>query len=127
MFADYNGGKWLNELEGIENAKRAEPITYEEAMERAQAACGEFVEKLATAFGILAETIAQTIRTLQPFFKLVFEVMENIIETYPNKRVVYLAKHAKKARTRKKNLNRIIKYFEQLARRTGSPQSAGKA
>lgn len=32
-----------------------------------------------------------------------------IFAAYPNKRVKHLTKHAKKARTRKKNINRIIK------------------
>lgn len=39
-------------------------------------------------------------------------VRDTIIKCCPNKRVVYLALHAKKARTRKKNLNRAIKILE---------------
>lgn len=40
-------------------------------------------------------------------------VRDTIIKYCPNKRVVYLALHAKKARTRKKNLNRAIKILEE--------------
>lgn len=38
----------------------------------------------------------------------------SIIDIYPNKRVIRLARYGKK-RVRKKNLNRILKWFEREA------------
>ena len=74
--------------------------------------------KAAEALAILAaaaktlcpiiETIAETLR---PIIEKVGDVLKQIINVYPNKRVIYLAKHGKR-RTRKKNINRILKYFE---------------
>ena len=40
-------------------------------------------------------------------------VCEAVINCCPDKRVVHLALHAKKARTRKKNLNRAIRILEE--------------
>ena len=74
--------------------------------------------KAAEALAILAEAaktlcpIIETIaETLRPIIAKVGDVLEQIINVYPNKRVIYLAKHGKR-RTRKKNINRIKKYFE---------------
>lgn len=42
-------------------------------------------------------------------------IREAVLRCCPNKRVVHLAFHAKKPRTRKKNFNRAIKILEELA------------
>lgn len=42
-------------------------------------------------------------------------VFDTIIDCCPNKRVVYLAKYAKKKRTRKKNWHRAIKILEDIS------------
>lgn len=43
-----------------------------------------------------------------------FGFRELIIRCCPNKRVVHLAFHANKPRTRKKNLNRVIKILDKM-------------
>ena len=44
--------------------------------------------------------------------KLVAAMWQFMFDHYPNRRVVHLAIHGKRARTRKKNRNRILRYFE---------------
>lgn len=46
---------------------------------------------------------------LFPIFKQALEYAADALAQYPNKRVVHLALHGKKSRTRKKNLHRIYK------------------
>lgn len=45
---------------------------------------------------------------------VLYGIRETVIRCCPNKRVVHLASHAKKPRTRKKNFNRAIKILEGL-------------
>ena len=70
---------------------------------------------LAPAFAVVVEEIGKIAQQASAVFELIAETCETtcetIIEQYPNKRVIYLAKHGKR-RTRKKNINRILKYFE---------------
>lgn len=68
----------------------------------------------AEAIKQLAEFVAEVIRAVAEVIK---EVWAAIINAYPNKRVVHLAKHAKKERTRKRNINRIIKWIEREQRK----------
>lgn len=46
---------------------------------------------------------------LFPIVKHAIEYAADALVQYPNKRVVHLALHGKKSRTRKKNLHRIYK------------------
>lgn len=46
---------------------------------------------------------------LLPIVKRALEYAADALAQYPNKRVVHLALHGKKSRTRKKNLHRIHK------------------
>jgi hypothetical protein len=63
----------------------------------------------------LTEIIKDMAEKLTVFIPQMTKTIEEIINLYPNKRVKYLAYHGKR-RTRKKNINRIKKYFERLAR-----------
>lgn len=72
---------------------------------------------LAPALAAIAAAAVKVAQQLAPALKLIAETRETIIEQYPNKRVLHLAKHGKKARTRKKNINRIKKYFEQESKK----------
>lgn len=69
----------------------------------------EKARKEAVAKGLQAVVAAfqRLMETLTPICKELSE----IIELYPNKRVVHLAKHARKERVRKKNINRILKWY----------------
>lgn len=73
------------------------------------------LETLAKATIVLAETIENLTKALPPILKMCETVIHNIIDLYPDKRVIYLATHGKR-RTRKKNKNRIIKWYERLGR-----------
>lgn len=73
-------------------------------------------ENLRVAFSTLAETVTAVINNIGPLFSQLTGAIAQIIDAYPNKRVIHLAKHGKR-RTRKKNINRIIKYFEREAKK----------
>lgn len=62
----------------------------------------------------LEASFAATARVSKEVIIAITGVRAAIIKCCPNKRVVYLALHARKARTRKKNLNRAIKILEKL-------------
>ena len=64
-----------------------------------------------------ATKIKEIVTSLLNFVKSVFELSERVIKIYPNKRVLYLALHSKKKRTRKKNVHRIIR--EMIANGSG--------
>lgn len=85
------------------------PSEYQEAVEAIQAFLAAIADAIRPAF----ETIVETLRA---FIEAAWEIAKQIINLYPNKRVIYLATHGKR-RTRKKNINRILKYFEREARR----------
>ena len=55
---------------------------------------------------------------LDNIMKLVVAMWEFMFDHYPNRRVVHLAIHGKRARTRKKNRNRILRYFQNEEWRT---------
>lgn len=85
------------------------PSEYQEAVEAIQA----FIAAVADAISPAFETIAETLRSC---LETAWKIAKQMINLYPNKRVIYLATHGKR-RTRKKNINRILKYFEREARR----------
>lgn len=84
-------------VEAWEEAKRQLAEMLAPALVNVAAAAGEMARQLAPAVKVFSETLKDT-----------FEI---ILEQYPNKRVLYLAKHAKKARVRKKNINRIVEWY----------------
>ena len=69
---------------------------------------GPAIEAVAEIVGRLVKMISDALPSL---FDTLGDVMEQIINLYPNKRVIHLAKHGKR-RTRKKNINRILKYYK---------------
>lgn len=85
-------------------------------IERQTWEAAEQLATLAATAKALQPIIESLAEMLQPVIKAIAELLPRIIDLYPNKRVIHLAKHGKKARTRKKNINRIIKYFEREAR-----------
>ena len=78
-------------------------------------------QKVVTAVGDLcaafAELTAVAAKALTPVVKIIAETYENnktliLAAGCPNKRVLHLARYGKKARTRKKNINRLKKWLE---------------
>jgi hypothetical protein len=108
MFADPNyNGKFQNEYDGIENASVAPPMTYEEAVEKVREALRQRFSQLGAYFNQLAEGIA----AVAAVFARASILIKAQINGYPNKRVLHLARHSKKERVRKKNINRIAEWM----------------
>lgn len=63
------------------------------------------------ALSKVADTIVPIVENIKNLVKAMCEFAKKIIDLYPNKRVVHLASHGKKARTRKKNIHRIGKWL----------------
>ena len=68
-------------------------------------------EKIIKAFDSLKSAAEVAASVLQRFAKVLRELWEKALRTYPNRRVVYLALHGKPL-VQKKNRNRIIKWME---------------
>ena len=56
-----------------------------------------------------------TCRMFEEALLYISGVRDVVIKCCPNRKVVYLATHSKKRRTRKKNIHRAIKILEELA------------
>ena len=56
---------------------------------------------------------------IEPFIDEITRLWNEILKSYPDKRVVWLAFHHPKARVRKKNRNRIAKYIEKAVKDCG--------
>lgn len=84
-----------------------------EALEPAYAATGQVVEKLAAALAEVVPVMVEWVNNVIP--QLVNAYRSTVyfdlarIEDCPNRRVVHLARYAKKARVRKKNINRALR------------------
>lgn len=104
MFKDEPSSKFVNEYEGIETAQLAPPQTFEEGFEKAVEAITKLTHALATA-------ITPIVNVLIPIMKNFADLTRIGLEKFPNRRVVHLALHAKKPRTRKKNQKRILEWL----------------
>lgn len=67
---------------------------------------------LSRSFTNLTESFTGTMQLTKEMFMAILGLNKAIIAACPNKRVAYLAAHAKKKRTRIKNLNRAIRMLE---------------
>lgn len=68
----------------------------------------EAIQTICAAYAYLARTVGEWIETTLDL------LLDAIIQTYPNKRVVYLALYHPKERIRKKNRQRIFKWFNKI-------------
>lgn len=66
---------------------------------------------------IVQEIMDVLVPCIQPVMDEIIRTMDLILESYPDKRIVWLALHHKKERIRKKNRNRILKWIERSAKR----------
>ena len=105
MFKDYCGGKFIDEYKDYDKPRLATPPLPPE----------EQLAKLVAAFKQMAQTIQSTIiPTMERLYTILTPVVKTFTEgflQYPNKRVLYLARHGN-WRTRKKNIKRIVKWIE---------------
>lgn len=63
---------------------------------------------------IVQEIMDVLVPYIQPAIEQIKRLWDLILESYPNKRIVWLALHHKKERVRKKNRNRILKWIERM-------------
>ena len=107
---------FIDEYKDIEKAEFPRESSYDEEMQRAITAARESMQKIAEILRPAIEVAAGALKAIVDVINLVapicFDFAAKTLELYPNKRVVHLAKHAKKRRVRKKNLNRITKWIE---------------
>lgn len=75
----------------------------------------EQIALLAKAITPVVEAIKGIIPVVKEMANAIGKLYESIMQEYPNKRVVHLALHGKKERTRKKNRNRICKWLNREA------------
>lgn len=113
-------------IDAVDALQYSRPIAAEPAPLISPEKQAEFSEALSNFAKIINETLAPFVDRLTEIIKGMAEkltvfipqmtkTLKEIINLYPNKRVLYLAYHGKR-RTRKKNINRIKKYFERIAR-----------
>lgn len=68
----------------------------------------------------LAQAMTDVLKPiLDEAMKVIKTILDAVLHSYPNKRVVWLAIHHPKERVRKKNRNRIIKWINQQYKREG--------
>lgn len=112
----------MNELtqSAIEKAKRGEALT-EEEIDAICHALPEEVEQFKNAITPLWELISTAldniIRWLTDVIPLMAYEVDKTLDACPNRRVIYLARHARKHRTRKKNIRRAFKITEKEAKK----------
>ena len=73
------------------------------------------IQKLSEAVKDIGVAATVAVRAIQ---KLMSVASKYAYKQYPNRRVVYLALYGKRARTRKKNRNRILRDFKRELNRT---------
>ena len=104
--------KWSDHIDNkfggcdVPYAPTAEPTTVEEQFQR-------FVKAFQPVVNAVSAVVEVMIPTIKNLCKTINRLWDAVLHTYPNKRVVYLAFHGKKERTRKKNRARIAKWFEE--------------
>ena len=117
---DDDGQGWTL-VENYPSQEQLEKIAEELApcIEALTATARAVSEALTEAMGSFIKALAETGKRLAPVFKNLARYLndQTWLEKCPNRRVVHLAKHAKKARTRKKNLRRAMRIIEKEAHR----------
>lgn len=92
-------------------------------IERQTLKAAEAIATLAAAVKTLQPIFKTIAETLQPIIKTIGDLLEQIVNIYPNKRVIHLAKHGK-GRTKKKNINRILKWYNDQAKTPSAKRSS---
>lgn len=74
----------------------------------------EMIDALAPVIQGIIDAIVPLI---EPCVDAINQTWNEMLESYPNKRIVHLAFYHKKARVRKKNLNKIIDFWDKAVKR----------
>lgn len=103
------------------------PQPLPEQLDTVEDAFEKFAERLKEAFAPFLDILTQCVKTVTEQITALIPHIDNalkkIIDLYPNKRVIYLAKHGK-GRTKKKNINRILKWYNQQAKTQSAKRSS---
>ncbi|SCY45415.1 hypothetical protein [Ruminococcus sp. YE282] len=91
---------------------------YSEALENFNKAFDEIIKSLVEGLKPVIEAVTKTVfEQIRPVMNVIVEGFRYYCKHYDNKRVVHLALHAKKARVRNKNRNRLFNdYLKALQR-----------
>lgn len=73
------------------------------------------LNRLSQSITNLTESFTGTVQLTKEMFMAILGLNKAIIAACPNRRIAYLATHARKKRTRIKNLNRAIRILEKAA------------
>lgn len=73
------------------------------------------LDHLSRSITNLTESFTGTVQLTKEMFMAILGLNKAIIAACPNRRVAYLATHARKKRTRIKNLNRAIRMLEKAS------------
>lgn len=97
------------QIEALERSTQKAVEVFQEMLQELREGLAEATRRLAEAWApTLAAFSAAVTRCLTE---------QKELERCPNRRVVHLAKHAKKARTRKKNLHRAMRIIKKEAKK----------
>ena len=93
-----------------------QPDPSEDAFER-------FAEALKEMFAPIIDALTKCVKTVTTLIPLIDNALDQVINLYPNKRVIHLAKYGK-GRTKKKNINRILKWYNDQAKTPSAKRSS---
>lgn len=85
------------------------------SQEEISSCMGRGFAEIGKAFRMLASNIVKNLTKIIKIYNDALQLENEIINQYPNSRIKHLALHAKKARVRKKNRQRILnEYYKKL-------------
>ncbi len=85
------------------------------SQEEISAAISKGLANVGEAFRMIFENIKENVSKVINAYSAGIKLADEIINQYPNRRIKHLALHAKKARVRKKNRQRILnEYYKKL-------------
>lgn len=76
----------------------------------------QMIDAIVPAIQCIIDAIVPLIEQCAGSIKILWD---EVLKAYPDKRIVYLAFYHKKAKVRKKNLNRIVKHLSKAVRGDG--------
>lgn len=98
----------MNDLYELEEVETDEPVLWPKENTHPLTSLNKAMENLSVVVNVAIKAIKQ----------MVTAVSDYVYKRYPNRRVVHLALHGKRARTRKKNRNRIMRDLKKEMKRT---------
>lgn len=89
------------------------PVSMEQATEKIKKAIVEaFLPVIEECARIVKSFMDVVVPYINPLMEEIKRLWDLVLDSYPDKRILWLATHHKKERIRKKNRNRILKWIE---------------